>query len=163
MSIAAEWMCRTSHSGTYRPKRARTPLRPGDGRDKRRYDEPEFLAAVVSHGRGSSSRQLQPRPGEPPRSPAAIDEARMIGTRMVGGRGIEPLTPSMSRKCSSAELTARSGVDVASRPRHGQGRAGRRSALPLNRLAPRMRAKPASQDAANQNPSRPALRAATSG
>jgi hypothetical protein len=23
---------------------------------------------------------------------------------MVGGRGIEPLTPSMSRKCSSAEL-----------------------------------------------------------
>jgi hypothetical protein len=25
---------------------------------------------------------------------------------MVGGRGIEPLTPSMSRKCSSAELTA---------------------------------------------------------
>ena len=27
--------------------------------------------------------------------------------RLVGGRGIEPLTPSMSRKCSSAELTAR--------------------------------------------------------
>ena len=26
---------------------------------------------------------------------------------MVGGSGIEPLTPSMSRKCSSAELTAR--------------------------------------------------------
>jgi hypothetical protein len=26
---------------------------------------------------------------------------------LVGGRGIEPLTPSMSRKCSSAELTAR--------------------------------------------------------
>ena len=26
---------------------------------------------------------------------------------MVGGRGIEPLTPSMSRKCSPAELTAR--------------------------------------------------------
>ena len=25
---------------------------------------------------------------------------------MVGGRGIEPLTPSMSRKCSPAELTA---------------------------------------------------------
>src|SRR5580704_11504208 len=28
--------------------------------------------------------------------------------RLVGGRGIEPLTPSMSRRCSSAELTARS-------------------------------------------------------
>jgi hypothetical protein len=27
--------------------------------------------------------------------------------KLVGGRGIEPLTPSMSRKCSSAELTAR--------------------------------------------------------
>ena len=26
---------------------------------------------------------------------------------MVGGSGIEPLTPSMSRKCSPAELTAR--------------------------------------------------------
>jgi hypothetical protein len=25
---------------------------------------------------------------------------------VVGGRGIEPLTPSMSRKCSPAELTA---------------------------------------------------------
>ena len=28
--------------------------------------------------------------------------------RLVGGTGIEPVTPSMSRKCSSAELTARS-------------------------------------------------------
>jgi hypothetical protein len=26
---------------------------------------------------------------------------------MVGARGIEPLTPSMSRKCSTAELSAR--------------------------------------------------------
>ena len=28
------------------------------------------------------------------------------GKYLVGGSGIEPLTPSMSRKCSSAELTA---------------------------------------------------------
>jgi hypothetical protein len=29
---------------------------------------------------------------------------------MVGARGIEPLTPSMSRKCSTAELSAQSGL-----------------------------------------------------
>ena len=29
------------------------------------------------------------------------------GKYLVGGSGIEPLTPSMSRKCSPAELTAR--------------------------------------------------------
>ena len=28
--------------------------------------------------------------------------------KMVGGTGIEPVTPSMSTKCSPAELTARS-------------------------------------------------------
>ena len=41
---------------------------------------------------------------------------------MVGGAGIEPATPSMSRKCSPAELTARSSApDVASRRLQGQG------------------------------------------
>jgi hypothetical protein len=46
---------------------------------------------------------------------------------LVGGRGIEPLTPSMSRKCSSAELTARcdgslrrNQPDLASPDREGQ-------------------------------------------
>src|SRR5580693_8173466 len=32
--------------------------------------------------------------------------------RLVGGAGIEPATPSMSRRCSSAELTARSATAV---------------------------------------------------
>ncbi len=31
---------------------------------------------------------------------------------LVGGAGIEPATPSMSRMCSSAELTARSGLTI---------------------------------------------------
>ena len=44
---------------------------------------------------------------------------------LVGGAGIEPATPSMSRKCSPAELTARSrDPDVASRCPQGQGRRG---------------------------------------
>jgi hypothetical protein len=36
------------------------------------------------------------------------EEMPEVPDLVVGGRGIEPLTPSMSRKCSSAELTARS-------------------------------------------------------
>jgi hypothetical protein len=39
----------------------------------------------------------------------------------VGARGIEPLTPSMSRKCSTAELSAR--------PRHTPGRAASRRGI----------------------------------
>src|ERR1700723_760680 len=41
---------------------------------------------------------------------------------MVGARGIEPLTPSMSRKCSTAELSARPvrPREEASRPRVGR-------------------------------------------
>ena len=36
-----------------------------------------------------------------------LEEYRLLlGFSVVGGRGIEPLTPSMSRKCSPAELTA---------------------------------------------------------
>jgi integrase len=35
------------------------------------------------------------------------EEMPEVPDLVVGGRGIEPLTPSMSRKCSSAELTAR--------------------------------------------------------
>ena len=43
-----------------------------------------------------------------PREPGfgATAFASLRERKLVGGRGIEPLTPSMSRKCSSAELTA---------------------------------------------------------
>lgn len=40
----------------------------------------------------------------------AVDVAIKTLIILVGGTGIEPVTPSMSRKCSSAELTARSSV-----------------------------------------------------
>ncbi len=38
---------------------------------------------------------------------------------LVGGTGIEPVTPSMSRKCSTAELTARLRVTCVLRFRTG--------------------------------------------
>ena len=49
------------------------------------------------------------------------------GWSMVGGRGIEPLTPSMSRKCSPAELTAPRGFGFTFGHRHGQVRRDRHS------------------------------------
>ncbi len=48
---------------------------------------------------------------------------------MVGDTGIEPVTPSMSTKCSTAELIARMADAVVIRPkkRGAENRAGERS------------------------------------
>ena len=35
-----------------------------------------------------------------------------MNLKMVGGTGIEPVTPCVSSKCSTAELTAHSGLAV---------------------------------------------------
>lgn len=58
----------------------------------------------------------------------------LLGTKMVGGTGIEPVTPCVSSKCSTAELTAHlfknrhaskpEDVDLKSRHTRKRGDAG---------------------------------------
>ena len=119
--------------GAERPRRGRLPSQRADQNQPQDTTFPIFrkyysLFSPCAH-RGAPNKALTLTvPDRRRRSRAQADERarrraethaisrgearryrRLAGLGMVGARGIEPLTPSMSRKCSTAELSARRG------------------------------------------------------
>ena len=84
------------------------------------------------------------RANRPPKShQGGVKLSAMYWKKMVGATGIEPVTPSMSRKCSPAELRARSkpAICSGSRPYIDLATAAQ-AAMSKSRLAPYRRQGP---------------------
>ena len=97
---------RSRSTPTRAPARRRCPR--AAKRSSPSQQPPVLCGHLVRHGGGAGGRvrRLRRRRGFARGETRRAGGSRRSAMEMVGARGIEPLTPSMSRKCSTAELSA---------------------------------------------------------